>query len=137
MAESEKGHNSVNILWNTNKSYSVHLNFNPNLNAKYQNPSSSGSQDIVLTRFSIVIMPESEKGHNSVNILWNTLKSYSVHLNITFNRYAKYQNPSSSGSHDILLTMFFYCYNGRVEKGALLCQYSIDFAKTITSSFEC
>ena len=122
MTESEKGHNSVNILWNTIKSYSVHLNFNPNLNAKYQNPSSSGSQDIVLTRFSIVIMAESEKGHNSVNILWNTLK-------IIFNRYAKYQNPSSSGSHDILLTMFFYCYNGRVEKGALLCQYSIDFAK--------
>ena len=30
--------------------------------------------------------------------------------------YAKY--PSSSGSKDLALTRFFYCDNGKVEKGA-------------------
>ena len=43
--------------------------------------------------------------------------SKSSHLNIDPKSYAKYQNPSSSGSQDIMLTRFFYCYNGRV-KGA-------------------
>ena len=31
-------------------------------------------------------------------------------LNIDPKMYAKYQNPSSSSSHDILLTRFFCCY---------------------------
>ena len=34
----------------------VHINIDSKPYAKYQNPSLSGSQDIVLTRFSIVIM---------------------------------------------------------------------------------
>ena len=38
--------------------------------------------------------------------------------NIDPNLYAKHQNPSLSGSQDIVLTRFFYCYNGKVEKGA-------------------
>ena len=29
-----------------------------------------------------------------------------------------YQNPSSSGSKDIVLTRFSHCFNGKVEKGA-------------------
>ena len=68
MAASEKGHNPVNISRNSLKSQSGHLNIDPNLYAKYQNPSSSGSQDIMLTRFShcypIAIIVESKKGHN-------------------------------------------------------------------------
>ena len=38
------------------RSLSGHINIDPKPYDKYQNPSSSGSQDIVLTRFSIVIM---------------------------------------------------------------------------------
>ena len=63
-------------------------------------------------------MVESKKGHNLVNILLNSLKSLSGHLNIDPKPYAKYQNPSSSGSQDIMLTRFSHCYNGKVEKGA-------------------
>ena len=51
MAESEKEHNSVKL--------------------RYQNPSLSGSQDIVLTMFSIDIMVELKKGHRLANISWN------------------------------------------------------------------
>ena len=63
-------------------------------------------------------MVESKKGHNLVNILLNSLKSLSGHLNIDHKPYAKYQNPSSSSSQDIMLTRFSHCYNGKVEKGA-------------------
>ena len=63
-------------------------------------------------------MVESKKGHNLVNISRNLFKSKSGHLNIDPKPYAKYENPGSSGSQDIVLTRFFYCYNGRVEKGA-------------------
>ena len=55
---------------------------------------------------------------NAANGLRNSVVSYSDHLNIDPNLYAKYENPSSSGFEDIVLTRFFYCYNGRVEKGA-------------------
>ena len=57
-----------------------------------------------------------KEGHNSVNISWNSLKNY--HLNIDPMPYAKYQNPSSSGSQDSVFTKFFYYVNGRVEKEA-------------------
>ena len=63
-------------------------------------------------------MAESKNRHNSVNISRNSLNSYSGNLNIDPNMYLKYQNSSSSGSQDIVLLRFFYCYNGRVEKGA-------------------
>ena len=63
-------------------------------------------------------MVESKNGHNPVNISRNSLKSESGHVNSDPNLYALYQNPRSSGSQDIVLTRFFYCYNGRVEKGA-------------------
>ena len=49
-------------------------------------------------------MVESEKGRNSVNISWNSLKIYSGRLNINPNLYAKYQNQNSRGSEDIALT---------------------------------
>ena len=63
-------------------------------------------------------MVESKKGHNLVKISRNSLKSHLGNLNIDPKSYAKYQNPTTSGSQDIVLTRFFYCYNGRVEKGA-------------------
>ena len=43
-------------------------------------------------------MVKSKKGHNLVNISRNSLKSWSGHLNIDPKPYAKYENPSSSGS---------------------------------------
>ena len=63
-------------------------------------------------------MAESRKRHDLVNISRNSPKSQSGHLNIDSKSYAKYKNPSLSGSQDIVLTSFFYCYNDRVEKGA-------------------
>ena len=51
MVKSKKGHNLVNISRNALKSYSGHLNIDPKLYAKYENPSSCGSQVILLTRF--------------------------------------------------------------------------------------
>ena len=35
-----------------------------------------------------------------------------VHITIDSKTCANYQNPSSNGSLDIVLTRFFYCYNG-------------------------
>ena len=58
------------------------------------------------------------KGDNLVNTSQNSLKSKSDHLNIDPNLYVKYQNPSSRGSQDIVLTRFLYCYNGRADTGA-------------------
>ena len=64
---------------------------------------------------SIAIMA---KGHNLVNTAQNSLKSKSGHLNIEPNLCVKYQNPSSRGSQDIMLTRFLYCYNGKIGKWA-------------------
>ena len=75
MAESKKGHNLVNISWNFLKNKTGRLNIDPNLLAKYENSSLSGSQDNVLTSFAIAIMVEPNTGHNLVNISWNSLKS--------------------------------------------------------------
>ena len=61
--------------------------------------------------FSIAIMAES-KGHNLLNTSQNSLKSKSGHLNIDPNLNLKYQNPSSRGSINIVLTRFLNCYNG-------------------------
>ena len=68
------------------------------------------------------------KGHNLVNASQNSLKSKSGHLNIDPNLYEKYQNSSSRGFQDIVLTRFLYCYNGRVENGAQSSQYFTEFA---------
>ena len=73
-------------------------------------------------------MVKSKKGHDLLNISRNSLKNKQSHLNIDPKPYAIYENPSSSGSQDIVLTRFFHCYNGRVEKGAELSQYFTEFA---------
>ena len=75
MAESKKGHNLVNILRNSVKRLSGHLNSDPNLYVKHKYPSSSGSQDIVLIRFPHCYKSRVEKKHNSVNISRNSPKS--------------------------------------------------------------
>ena len=50
-------------IWKLLKSYSDHLKIDPNLYAKYHNPSSGSSQDIVLTSFfSVATMTESKRG---------------------------------------------------------------------------
>ena len=66
------------------------------------------------------------KGHDLVNTSQNSIKTKSGHLNIDPNLYVKYQNPSSSGSQDIVLTRFLYCYNGRIQKGV---QFSQSFTE--------
>ena len=93
------------------KKISVRLFFVLLLHINFQVPSS-------FTTNNIDILVESKKGHNLVNISRNLLKSKSGHLNLDPKRYAKYQNPSLRGSQDIVLTRFFHCYNGKVEKGA-------------------
>ena len=67
-----KGHNSANFLRNSVKS---HLNMDPKQYSEYQDPCSRNFLHIVLRGFSIVIIAKSEKGHNSINILQNLLKS--------------------------------------------------------------
>ena len=78
-------------------------------------------------------MAESKKGHNLVNISWNALKKL-IHGNKDPKPYAKYQHPSSCGSQDIVLTMFFYCYNGRVKKETYISQYFTEFAQKLLKS---
>ena len=63
-------------------------------------------------------MVELKKGHNLVNISLNSFKSKSDRLNVDPNPCVKYQNPSSSGSQDIVLTRFSHCYNSTDENGA-------------------
>ena len=74
------------------------------------------------------------KGHNLVNTPQNSLKSKSGLLNIDPNLYVQYQNPSSRGSQDIVLTRFLYCYNGTVEKGAQSSQYFMELAAKLIRS---
>ena len=63
MVESKKWHNLVNTSLNSLKNQSGRLNIDPNPYVKYQNPSAqSGSQDIVLTRFSHRYNGKVEKG---------------------------------------------------------------------------
>ena len=118
MAES-KGHNLVITSQNSLKSKSGYLNIDPNLYVKYQNPSSKGSYDIVLTRFLYCYNGRFEKGAQSsqyfMELAPKLIRSSKYCMP---NLYAKYQNPSSRGSYDIMLTSFCYSYNGRVEKGA-------------------
>ena len=76
-------------------------------------PSASGSLVLKQTKGAT-----DNKGNNSANVLSNSVKSQSDYLNIDPNSYSKYGNPNSSGIQGIVLTLFFYCFNGRVEKGA-------------------
>ena len=55
---------------------------------------------------SIAIMPESKKGHNFAMILGPTEKKIWVRLFFVLMPYIKFQVPSSSGSLDIIGTLF-------------------------------
>ena len=59
MVKLKKGHNLVNISRNSLKSQAGHLNIDPKPYAKYENPSCSGFQVIVLTRF---LWPSQNRG---------------------------------------------------------------------------
>ena len=48
-----------------------------------------------------------KKGSNSTKNFLNRCKSYSVHLHLRLSLYAKLQDPSRSGSSDILFTRLF------------------------------
>ena len=52
-------------------------------------------------------MAESKKRQKLVNISRNSLKNYSSDLSNDPKLYAKYKNPSMSGSQDMVLTFFF------------------------------
>ena len=97
MVQSKKGHYLVNISRNSLKNLSGHLNIYPKLYAKYENPSSSSSQVIVLTRF---FMTESKKGHNFA--IKERTKKIVLMLHI------KFQVPSSSRSLVLQPTTMLY-----------------------------
>ena len=61
MAKSKKGHNFQYFTENT-KILITYLNINPRSHTKYQYPSSSGSQDIVLKGFYYDIMADRKRG---------------------------------------------------------------------------
>ena len=72
MVDAKKGHNSVNISWNSLKSLSGRLNIDPNLYAKYQNI----TQGVLKTSCSLfAVIAESKTGHNLVSISQKSLKS--------------------------------------------------------------
>ena len=54
-------------------------------------------------RYSLIFC----KGHNSANVLRNSVKSY---LNTDPKQSSELQDPSSSNSLHIALTRFFYCF---------------------------
>ena len=66
-----------------------------------------------LQGFSIAIMAESKKGHNPVNISWNSLRSYSGHLNIEPNLYAKYHSEFHIVM-DLQVKNIFRIYQGQI-----------------------
>ena len=58
-----------------------------------------------------------KKGNNSTKNLRNRFKIYSVYLHFSLYLYAKYQDPSHSGSSDILFTRLFLDKMPMFEKG--------------------
>ena len=71
----------------------------PKQSSEFQDPSSSNSLHIVLTRLFYF--------YNSANVLQNSVKS---HLNMDPKQSSEFQDPSSSNSLHIVLTRFFYFY---------------------------
>ena len=94
MVKSKKKHNLVNISRNSLKSESGHLNIEPKPYAKYENPSSSRSQVIVLTRF---LWPSRKRGI-TLPYKVRPKKTIRVCLFFVLMLYIKFQIPSSSGS---------------------------------------
>ena len=68
------GQDSNMYFTETSQKLIRHLNIGPKLYAKYQNPSPSSSQDIMLTRFICCYKASQQQGHNSVNFSWNFLR---------------------------------------------------------------
>ena len=76
------------------KTIDIRLFFVLMLKIKFQVPGSSGSNGQVM-------------GHNSVNVLRNSVKS---HLNMDPKQSSEFQDPSSSNSLHIVLSMCFSFY---------------------------
>ena len=66
MPKSDKGDNSAKYQQNFAKSESSHLHLGHNLSAKYYDPSTNGSPDILLTKVHRCTIYKSKKGDNSV-----------------------------------------------------------------------
>ena len=72
-----RGITLANVLRNSVKS---RLNMDPKQYSEFQDPSSSNSLHIVLTRLFIVIIAKSKKGHNSINVLQNSFDTRSGNI---------------------------------------------------------
>ena len=94
------------------KSQSGHLNIDPKQYAKYQDPSSSGSIDVMLTWFSYCYNSKVRKRSITLSIFYGIQSKVNQVINTDPKLYAKYKFPSSSGPLDIVLKRFFFCYNG-------------------------
>ena len=94
MVKLKKGLNLLNISRNSLKSLSGHLNIDPKPNTKYENPSSSGSQGMVLTRF---LWLSRKRGINFCHTRADQ-KRICVRLFFVLMLYIKFQVPSSSRS---------------------------------------
>ena len=101
MTESKKGHNFA-IQGPTKKKNKK--NIDPKPYAKYENPSSSGSQVIVLTRF---LWPSRKRGI-TLPYKGRPKKKICVHLFFVLILHIKFQVPSSSRSLVLQPTTMLY-----------------------------
>ena len=72
-------------------------------------------------------------GINSTENLQNIPKSQCVHLHFIFKLYTKYQDPSSSGSSDILFTRLSLYKRHMSEKGEKLNHKFVKYAQKFIS----
>ena len=104
MVELNKGHNLIIIIRNSLKGLSGHLNIDPKPYAKYENPSSSRSQDIVLIRF---LWPSPKRG-KSLPFKVQLKQKIHVRLFFVLMLHIKFKVPSSSGSIVLQPTTLLY-----------------------------
>ena len=74
-------------------------------------------------------MLKSEKGDNSAKYLQNFTKSWSGHLHLAYRLYAKYHDPSSRDSQDILLTKSFMGKHLCLKRGVIQSNIHINLWK--------
>ena len=84
----------------------------------------------------MVALQKLEKGDNSATYLQNFAESYLGHLHLRHNQYAKYHDPSSRGSPDILFTRSFMGQmpKPKSEKGNNLNKYWQNFMKSLSGN---
>ena len=103
------------ILWKVNQI--IYIMY-PKQYAWYHDPSSSGSPDILFTRLLYYTKWQSRKREiiqsNSFGILPKV--NQVIYTLETICRWAKYHDPSASGSRDILFTKFYRLTMGKSKK---------------------